>query len=230
MLIYKVTNKINNKVYIGLTTTTLHQRRLEHERSKDQTHFHRAIKKYGKENFIWEILEECNDKEKLCELEKQYIKKYDSIKQGYNCTTGGETGYIQYVYKDRKGGNNPAARPIINLNTLQIFSCITEAAKFYGVSANNLGYVLNGKYKDCKGYKFDYYDENKKYIAIPLTKEKLKNSNSRKSVTNVTTGEIFKTISEAAEKYKCARKGIRDNCNGTRKDYNGYIWKYTNLE
>ena len=66
--------------------------------------------------------------------------------------------------------------------------------------------------------------------ASELVLELLENSNSRKSVTNVTTGEIFKTISEAAEKYKCARKGIRDNCNGTRKDYNGYIWKYTNLE
>lgn len=60
MIIYKVTNLITNKSYIGLSTRTLQERKLEHLRHLDSenTYFHRAIKKYGKENFSWEIIDD----------------------------------------------------------------------------------------------------------------------------------------------------------------------------
>ena len=55
MLIYKATNIINNKSYIGLTTRTLQERKLEHLRhtKTENTYFHRAINEYGKDNFLW---------------------------------------------------------------------------------------------------------------------------------------------------------------------------------
>ena len=60
MLIYKATNIINNKSYIGLTTRTLQERKLEHLRhtKTENTYFHRAINEYGKDNFLWEIIDE----------------------------------------------------------------------------------------------------------------------------------------------------------------------------
>lgn len=67
--IYKVTNKINNKAYIGQTTRTLEERKIEHlKKSKANSNnkeskydFHKALVEFGKENFIWEIIEECPD-------------------------------------------------------------------------------------------------------------------------------------------------------------------------
>ena len=86
-LIYKITNCVNGKIYIGLTTRTLELRWKEHCRHNNQV-IDKAIQKYGKDNFSLEILEECSD-ELLDEREKYWIKDYDSFKKGYNITAGG---------------------------------------------------------------------------------------------------------------------------------------------
>lgn len=88
-IIYKITNKVNNKVYIGQTRYTLEFRWRQHQHKKDNTYFHNAIHKYGIENFNLEILEEC-DIELLNSREIYYIAKYDSFKNGYNLTIGGD--------------------------------------------------------------------------------------------------------------------------------------------
>lgn len=93
-LIYKVTNTINEKVYIGQTTQTLHKRRVRHEsgsRKKNTTiHFHRALKRHLLENFHWEILEYCDNKTQLNDMEYHYIMQFNSYKKGYNSSLGGE--------------------------------------------------------------------------------------------------------------------------------------------
>lgn len=87
--IYKITNKVNGKVYIGQTRYTVEFRWRQHLHKKDDTYFHNALKKYGPDNFIVEILEEC-DVEKLNEREIFYIAKYNSFEDGYNLTLGGD--------------------------------------------------------------------------------------------------------------------------------------------
>ena len=94
MVIYIVTNKINKKSYIGKTVYSLAHRRSQHTSNiKDNTtiYFQRAILKYGKNNFKWNILWEgiCS-KEWLSELEKYYIYFYDTFNSGYNMTRGGD--------------------------------------------------------------------------------------------------------------------------------------------
>lgn len=94
-IIYKATNKINGKVYIGKTVRGLHNRRLSHysecKANRYKSAFHAAIKKYGKGNFGWKILEYCDSKEELDEMEFHYIKQYNSFGTGgYNLTLGGE--------------------------------------------------------------------------------------------------------------------------------------------
>lgn len=88
-LIYKITNKVNNKSYIGQTRYTLEFRWRQHLNSKDNCYFHKAIKKYGAENFNVEILEECDFKD-LDSREIFYIAKYNTFKDGYNSTIGGD--------------------------------------------------------------------------------------------------------------------------------------------
>lgn len=89
-IIYKITNLINKKSYIGQTSKPLNARWKEHKTGD----YHRqvidmAIKKYGKENFTINILEECSN-EKLDERERYWIAYYDTYNNGYNSTEGGQ--------------------------------------------------------------------------------------------------------------------------------------------
>jgi len=96
MIIYKVTNVINGKVYIGKTKNTLESRKCEHiKKSKNpKLYFHSALKKYGNDNFVWEVIYECNNNAELNAAEIKFISEYASNKCGYNLTTGGDGGYI----------------------------------------------------------------------------------------------------------------------------------------
>ncbi len=87
-IIYKVTNKVNGKVYVGQTTQKLSFRKAKHI---NRGHYlYNALNRYGLENFNWEIISYCGSVEKLNKMEKYYIKKYNSFSNGYNLTEGGE--------------------------------------------------------------------------------------------------------------------------------------------
>lgn len=88
-IIYKITNKVNGKSYIGQTRYTLEFRWKQHLHKRDNAYFHNAIHKYGEDNFQLEILEEC-DIELLNSREIYYIAKYNTFKEGYNLTIGGD--------------------------------------------------------------------------------------------------------------------------------------------
>jgi group I intron endonuclease len=103
MIIYKVTNSINDKIYVGKTTKSLEERMKHHFcHKKSNTVFHRAINKYGKESFKYEVLERCKIAEELSEREKYWIKYYNSIlPNGYNMTVGGE-GTQEYILNEAR--------------------------------------------------------------------------------------------------------------------------------
>lgn len=98
--IYKVTNLINQKVYIGQSTKIEYRWGQHHRKpfcissSQYNTYFYRAIRKYGIENFSFEVLEEC-DLKSLNELERKWILYYRSNENefGYNSTLGGNVNY-----------------------------------------------------------------------------------------------------------------------------------------
>lgn len=98
MIVYLTTNLINNKKYIGIDT------------KNDSNYFgsgvniKKAIKKYGKENFIKEILEVCDDKQILLEKEKEWIKKFNAVNSNefYNIHDGGVGGDIRIFMDDEK--------------------------------------------------------------------------------------------------------------------------------
>ena len=100
MIVYKATNLINGKVYVGYTTKTLDQRVKAHVSKANcltqkyyTQAFKLALRKYGLENFSWEELIVCTTREEACEKEKEFIAKYNCITPfGYNMTLGGEGG------------------------------------------------------------------------------------------------------------------------------------------
>lgn len=99
--IYKITNKINGKSYIGKTLSSIEERWQNHirdskkESCKDRP-LYKAFAKYGIENFFIEKIEECSA-ERANEKEVYWIEYYSTFKEGYNATIGGDgTHYLDY--------------------------------------------------------------------------------------------------------------------------------------
>lgn len=89
MFIYSITNKINNKQYIGQTIHSPEKRFDNHCKSKN-TYIGNSIRKYGKENFILKIIEECNSINELNERELLWIIELKTLfPNGYNLRPGG---------------------------------------------------------------------------------------------------------------------------------------------
>lgn len=97
--IYKITNLINQKMYIG-QSVSIQERWTEHIREsnvsaeiweankrKEQTYLHRAIRKYGSSNFSFEIIEECLEEE-LNDRERYWIAYYNTFNSIENCPCG----------------------------------------------------------------------------------------------------------------------------------------------
>lgn len=98
-IIYKIVNKKNNKVYIGLTNNTLNERWRAHiaQSSCGNTkHLYSAMRNYGLENFTIEQIDESDDFKILGEKERYWINHYSSYKEdkGYNLTRGGESNQL----------------------------------------------------------------------------------------------------------------------------------------
>lgn len=93
MIIYKTTNLINGKEYVGLDTNN------NSEYYGSGKLIKKAINKYGKLNFKKQILCKCSNVKDLKQAEIEYIALYDTLKNGYNLTIGGE-GTFGYIFTD----------------------------------------------------------------------------------------------------------------------------------
>lgn len=115
--IYKITNKINGKSYIGQTIQNVKERFYQHCATKCSQAvlnmaIHKAINKYGKSNFMIEVIEEV-ESTNLNDREKYWIKYYDSYNNGYNSTKGGQDGIklfknldAESIIKEYKSGKS----------------------------------------------------------------------------------------------------------------------------
>lgn len=92
--VYKIVNRLNNKYYIGMTKQSLEKRFSQHKqnaKNDKNTYLYNAIRKYGSNEFIIELITECISKEECCQLE---IKLISENKSGYNLAKGGEGGFV----------------------------------------------------------------------------------------------------------------------------------------
>ena len=88
-VVYKISNSINSKIYVGQTIRLLRVRFNEHC-NKDKGNLRNAIDKYGRENFTIEVLCECDSIEELNEREEFFIESLNTMKpNGYNLLRGG---------------------------------------------------------------------------------------------------------------------------------------------
>lgn len=143
--IYKITNLINNKIYIGQTNNP-NRRWKEHRNSNSGCiKLRNAIKKYGSENFIFEIIE--GPIINYDEREKYWITQYNSINEGYNIAEGGQTGPIFKgeesffcLYSDNMVFN-------ICKDLIENKKYIKDIAEEYGVSSSYVSDLNAGKYR-----------------------------------------------------------------------------------
>lgn len=99
--IYKISNDVNEKIYIGKTSRSISLRWGEHKKNaktnKLDFPLYRAMRKYGIEHFSIEVIEKCNDEE-IDDKEIYWIAYYQSYEKGYNCTKGGEGSLKDYKF------------------------------------------------------------------------------------------------------------------------------------
>lgn len=93
--VYKITNKVTNKIYIGITNQGSGARYRHHwyeSRIGEPSPIHRSMAKYGEDNFTLEIIDFADTYDELKEKEKYWIKQYNSTDKsiGYNLTEGGD--------------------------------------------------------------------------------------------------------------------------------------------
>jgi group I intron endonuclease len=104
--VYKITNSVNNKPYIGLSEVSLINRWTKHKssaRTGSNTILHKAMRKYGIDKFDIEHVATAFTKSDMEYIERLLIDQYDCLcPNGYNLTTGGESGYdISEVTRER---------------------------------------------------------------------------------------------------------------------------------
>jgi len=217
MVVYLVTNKINNKKYIGKDTNN---------RSNylgSGTYIKQAIQKYGKHNFEKTILEYCNSKEELILKEEYWLKKFDAENnlEFYNKTNksfgnSGQTEEGKKRISIAKKGWQPTKEQKIKMS---------ENRK------GHLMYTEEWKQKISKSTQGIKKSEEWK----ELMKEKMGgNTNRRKKVIQYDMERNFikewDYVLEAAHSLgKNQGAGITEVCNGNRKSIYGYIWEYKKI-
>lgn len=201
--IYKHTNKINGKSYIGQTINSPERRwRVDGSGYKDSPKFHGAIIKYGWEAFTHEVLEEVNTLEDANQREIYWINFYDTYNndnKGYNMTPGGKS-YMSELWKEKEFRENMSAS-------------FKKARK---KSWQDEEFAKRQEDKLVNGLKKAWANSEWREDRIEAIKGE-KNPNSKK-VINLETGKIFNTIKEASMWIgQKSVSGIGQCCKGTKK-------------
>jgi group I intron endonuclease len=180
--VYLITNLINNKKYVGITTQTLKTRWWQHKHiSSCCSALHTAISEYGTDNFNIKLLKICSSEEEMIESEMDYIDQFNTIcPNGYNVHSGGQHVSHSNITKD-KAKERMFKRWHENPNKEQIISGIKKyvddkKTKIIGINikdsniiryasqyeARKNGYhvasILSGKSKYSNDYTW-FYDE-----------------------------------------------------------------------
>lgn len=197
--IYKITNNINGKMYIGKTEKINPKGRwkehLRDARNPNRNHraLYRAINKYGSDNFSFEIIEETLSPE---EREIYYIAHYNTYHNGYNETLGGDgASYLELPELD------------ICKTYLEVKS-IEKTAKIFQYDISTIKKVL--------------YKNNIQLYPISTT---LKKAVAKINKDTNEIIEIYKSVSDA-ERANGNTRHIAQVCIGKRKLCKGYKWKY----
>jgi group I intron endonuclease len=199
MQIYKVTNKINGKIYIGQT-------------SKNDPNYlgsgpviMKAVKKYGRDSFIREVIEFCDSKELLNEREIFWIKFYNSTDRntGYNISTGGNGGNLGDLVNEKI--------------SRQSYDHMRGNALRKGKDPINKGVPMSEEQKDkLRKPKSENHKKNLSVAAMNRTKKK---------IICINNGLIY-TMKDAANEFGLTIPNIVCVLKGRAEKTKGYSFRY----
>lgn len=233
MLVYKYTNQVNGKLYIGITIRSLETRHKEHlSHINDNFALHRALKRYGVENFEVSVIDNAKTLNELKQKEKYWIKELNTYvhsenSNGYNLTLGGD---------------GVEGRPLSDEARAKIKKAAIEQKRFKGKNNPNYG-VKARKGKDHPMYGTKHSNETLQKQSIIKAKDKNpmygkfgEANPSSKPVLQIDykTGETinrFVSLSEATKETGVKIYGISKCCKGKQKftgngDRTKYRWEY----
>ena len=212
LYIYRIINLLNNKQYIGKHSSN----EINNEYYGSGIAIKRAIKKYGKNNFKKEIVCICKTEDELNKSEIFNIKKYETFKNGYNMTMGGEgmLGYKQSKESIIKG----------SISRKKYYKEHPEAIK----KISDFRKTMTGSKNSFYGKKLSKEHIEKMKIARILAITGINNPSARKLLC-IETNKEFNTAKDAA--IYCGLKSsttILKSAKGQRKSAGGYTWKLLN--
>lgn len=177
--IYMIENDINNLKYIGQTRETIDRRFKRHIKSSKTLDYslYRAMRKYGVYHFTVKQIESisCHSRDelniKLNELEMYYIQLYNTYKNGYNMSIGGD-------YSPNTFAEIPVIQYDLKCNYVAEYNSMSEAARQTGVMSSSISQCCNktGKLYSVGGFIWRFKDnpldneEEKQYLMNKLEK------------------------------------------------------------
>ena len=224
--IYRITNLVNGKTYIG-QSIDIKRRFSEHRCISHESNIHlkRALKKYGKENFKYEVLEECD----ISELDEKEVYYISTLKPEYNIASGGQSSLRTYPEEVKK---------VISQKSKAQWERMTDEEKRYRVEHNLKGQPKGHLVSDETRKKLRDKNLGKKQSVETINKrkqtiiEKKKNgyvqtnAGHRKKVICVETREIFDSVKEASERFNINPSNISHVLKGKQKSTKGYHFEY----
>lgn len=212
--IYKIQNKINNKIYIG-QSVDVYRRLKKHIwdiEKENNSVLRRAFKKYGIENFTYEIIEEC-DVDQLDEKEIYYIKLYNSYvgfdnANGYNLNLGGGSNrgwcpsseYRENIRNANLRGKSHFARKTVCDGI--IFDCAKDCAEYF-----NISYASIKDWLSCKNkMPYEWYKKGLRYYDTSMEEYDYQKPKNIKIIFN---NKEYNSIREFCREEKISRNLIR---------------------
>lgn len=255
MFIYKITNQINGKFYIGQTIYEINERMRQHIytalRRKTKTALYNAIRKYGPENFTIEEIDGANSLSELNYLETHYIYKFNTLApNGYNLSSGGGNNRthestkkkISKALKGRKIGKYHIDCLVdrcsikvyqydLDGNFIKSWKSAIEAARKLEIGNSEINKCCKNQRKSCGGFMWSLTKEK----SLPPYKRNSgsikgrKAPNAKKCALIGKNGNIIKkyeTAKAAAIENNCDHSSVVQVCNGKLKHTKKLIFKY----
>lgn len=243
MVIYKITNTINKKVYVGQTIRPLKKRWWEHKKKSQQSDLplYRAMRKYGKENFTIEEIDGANSQTELNYLETHYIYNLNSLtsKNGYNSTVMTSSG-LKHSQETRdkiscailemdKAGSRNIRRGVESHSYGNSYRKGTKHSQETRdkISKAGLGRFVS---KETKAKMSEVHSKRMEdsELRSRISKTLIKNSPLKKSIVR-SDGVVFESIHECARQMKTYPSAICRVLSKERKTHRKYSFEYLEI-
>lgn len=241
--IYKYTNLINGKVYIGQTKSSLNRRSQKDGRNyQGCRHFYNAIQKYGWENFVPEILADNLTSDEANTLEIYYIDKYDSTnrQKGYNISFGGDNATMSE--ESKRIISQKAKERYVDKTKNPMYGKKHSSDSLQKMSNNKIGEnnPMYGKHlsEEAKRKQRETYERNGSTHAYEWTDDMRKQKSIQqkelcktyicKVVKCVEDDLIFDSVTKAALYYNVSTSTLSGHLRGNQHTCKGKHFTYVN--